>query len=388
LTLTEALVGHPVIDGEPAAIMGTVLDTARRPTPGSEGVIVSDEVEHVFLKALAVDPRERYADAGVFWNELLAAARITSGEVQEVRLPRDARAEPGGAWVERVERVEVPRRQSVRPPNGTVPLELQAVTPTLALETQHAGANAAPVLRPFPPTPAPFPPAASGAFEVPDLDLAPVSRPSPPRANSGMRPAVSPPIDLEDASGDSEFGHGAALDLDLPAHDPFIRRASSGGMSAVRLSEPPAASLRSPVTGASYPPPERSASPPPVTITQSVPPAAPLITPTAAASVPPPVSRAGVQAAPGPATPVAVVRPRPKVAFRLKLSADADATLVERLLPGGVVLGGAILVTVLDQIYSMVSGEIFMLGPLRTSVLAGFVMLLGVGLCLYRLKHD
>jgi hypothetical protein len=320
----------------------------------------------------------------------LAAARITSGEVQEVRLPRDARAEPGGgAWVERVERVEVQRRQSVRPPSGSMPLplELQAVTPTPTLDARLVGANAAPVLRPLPSAPGPFPPAVSGAFQVPDLDLAPVSRPSPQRANSGMRPAVVPAINLEEAAGDEELGHGASLDLDLPAHDPFIRRASSGGMSAVPPSEPPG-SLRSPIARASYPPPAASASPPPVTITQSVPPVAPLITPSAAASLPPPVSRAAAQAASATATPVVALTPAPKVAFRLKLAADADATLVERLLPGGVVLGSAILVTILDQIYSAVSGEIFMLGPLRTSVLAGFVMLLGVGLCLYRLKHD
>src|SRR3954469_1951737 len=44
LTLSEALVGRPLIDGDPAAIMGTILDANQRPTPGSEGVIVSDEV--------------------------------------------------------------------------------------------------------------------------------------------------------------------------------------------------------------------------------------------------------------------------------------------------------------------------------------------------------
>jgi hypothetical protein len=62
--------------------------------------------------------------------------------------------------------------------------------------------------------------------------------------------------------------------------------------------------------------------------------------------------------------------------------------LVERLLPGGLVLGAAILVTILDQVYSAVSGEVFTVGPLRTSVLAGLVMAIGVGLCLYRLKRD
>ena len=58
-------------------------------------------------------------------------------------------------------------------------------------------------------------------------------------------------------------------------------------------------------------------------------------------------------------------------------------------MPAGLVLGGAILLTILDQVYSAVSGEIFMIGPLRTSVLAGLVMLLGVALCAYRFfKRD
>src|SRR5207302_9215412 len=121
-----------------------------------------------FSKALALDPRERYADAGVFWNELLAAARISSGEVQEVRLPRDARAEPGGGT--RVERVDVARRPSGRAPSGP----MQAPVPDVPLhpeqETQALISGAAPELRMHAPSPAPFPPTVSGSFEVPDLD--------------------------------------------------------------------------------------------------------------------------------------------------------------------------------------------------------------------------
>jgi hypothetical protein len=70
------------------------------------------------------------------------------------------------------------------------------------------------------------------------------------------------------------------------------------------------------------------------------------------------------------------------------LAADPNASWVERLLPGAVILASAILVTILDQLYSWVSGEIFSLGGLRTSVLAGVVMLFGLGLCAYRLKRD
>jgi eukaryotic-like serine/threonine-protein kinase len=387
LTLSEALVGHPLIDGDPAAIMGTVLDPNRRPTPGGEGVIVSDEVERVFQRALALDPRERQSDAGMFWNELLAAARITSGEVQEVRLPRDARAEPGGGT--RVERVEVARRPSMRPPSGTMGMPLPAGVMALpTLDAPMASAlppgvgkaaplgNAAAELRSFSPAPvAAYPPAVSGSFEVPDLDLAPVSRPpvSRPaalRTSSGMRPAVAAPLDLDELPAD--FGAGASFDLDLPHNDPLAVRRSS------------------------YPPPERSVSPPPVTVSKSVPPPAPGARP---ASVPPaqgaqgpipPVSRAGAPQGPAPLPPapaMANVLPA-KPLFELKLAADPDATLVQRLLPGALMLGGAIAVTILDQVYTMVSGEVFTLGPLRTSVLTGLVMVLGVALCGYRLKRD
>ncbi|MES1184512.1 MAG: protein kinase [Myxococcales bacterium] len=382
LTLSEALVGHPIIDGDPAAIMGTVLDPNRRPTPGSEGAIVSDEVERVFAKALALDPRDRYADAGVFWNELLAAARITSGEVQEVRLPRDLRAEPGGGV--RVEHVEVTRRSpSARPVPGAAPLPIHA---SAGLELEAPLGNAAPQLRSFSPAPVPvpvsakLPPAVSGSFVVPDLDLAPVSRPAaPPRTSSGMRPAVAPPpVDMDELGAD--FGAGASLDLDLPSNDPFVRRASSGGMSAVRPSEPPPNSFRTPIPPprSSYPPPpDYSASPPPVAVSARSP-----SSPPHAGSLPP-VSRAGAP----PAAAGARLEPT-ATRFQLKLAPEPHATLVERLLPGGLVVGGAILVTILDQVYSAVSGEVFTIGPLRTSVVAGMVMVAGVALCLYRLKRD
>jgi serine/threonine protein kinase len=373
LTLSECLVGHPIIDGDPAAIMGAILDVSRRPTPGSEGVIVSDEVEAVFARALAVDPRDRHADAGVFWNELLAAARISSGELAEVRLPRDARAEPGGGV--RVERVEVARRPSARPPAQSPP---PSPRPTLDAPASSVGAPALRSLAPSAVRP-PFAAAASGSFEVPDLDLVPVSRPlPPPRSVSGLRAAVTPALDLDDVS---VFGAGGGeLALDLPPNDPLVRRASSGGMPAIRLGEAPGrVSSRPPLSAE---PARRLASPVPGVSSSPAPAVA------KKASVPP-VSFAS-PAVPGSAPPIsALLRPKPpRPRFRIRLAADMDATLFQRLLPGGALLGGAILVTISDQIYSAISGQVFSMGPLRTSVLAGVAMLAGIGLCVYRLKRD
>ncbi|HVW24198.1 MAG TPA: serine/threonine-protein kinase [Polyangiaceae bacterium] len=74
LTAVETLCGHTPLDGDQAAMMGQAIDPARRPTPRNEGVRVADRVEAIFARALAVDPRQRYADVATFWNELCEAA--------------------------------------------------------------------------------------------------------------------------------------------------------------------------------------------------------------------------------------------------------------------------------------------------------------------------
>jgi serine/threonine-protein kinase len=76
LTMVEALAARPILDGDHTAMMGTTLDDRRRPTPRSEGVQVPEGVERVFEQALAVDPRNRFRDAGQFWNALLAAMGV------------------------------------------------------------------------------------------------------------------------------------------------------------------------------------------------------------------------------------------------------------------------------------------------------------------------
>ncbi len=68
LTMVEVLIGEAPFDGDMQAVMGACIDEQQRPTPRTLGAELPDGVEAAFKKALAVDPRERYADIGAFWD--------------------------------------------------------------------------------------------------------------------------------------------------------------------------------------------------------------------------------------------------------------------------------------------------------------------------------
>ncbi len=74
---SELLSGQGPADGDDVATLGAAaMDATRRPTPRAFGAAVSDEVEAVFARALAVRPEERYGRAGQFWFELEAAGGL------------------------------------------------------------------------------------------------------------------------------------------------------------------------------------------------------------------------------------------------------------------------------------------------------------------------
>ncbi len=74
LVLVEALTNKAPLDGDDFVQLGFAsANTASRPTPRTFGAPVSDAVEAVFVKALAVKPEARYQSAGEFWNVLRQA---------------------------------------------------------------------------------------------------------------------------------------------------------------------------------------------------------------------------------------------------------------------------------------------------------------------------
>ncbi len=97
ITYLELLAGRAAIDGDPVAIMGTVLDEKRRPTPRTEGVRVPDVIETVMQKALALHPRDRHADAGAFWDDMeQALSSVTRSYSPASRRPPPVRPPSGG----------------------------------------------------------------------------------------------------------------------------------------------------------------------------------------------------------------------------------------------------------------------------------------------------
>ena len=73
ITLKDALEGDDFMQ-----IAYASADRQARPTPRSKGAAVTDEVERVFEKALAVAPGDRYRTMGEFWDALREALPATT----------------------------------------------------------------------------------------------------------------------------------------------------------------------------------------------------------------------------------------------------------------------------------------------------------------------
>jgi serine/threonine-protein kinase len=345
-------------------MMGTALDPQRRPTPRSEGIEVSDAVEEVFRRAFALDPRERQADAGAFWNELSAALGIARDARPISSIPpRDPRSD--GAAIPRVETIEA--FVSVR---SVAPVPASREAETLASDA-FSGSTAAL-------TPA-----------IPDLALeaAPASgqkRVRPRRTSSGSRAYSSSARDELEFDSQSDLVAARDIALDLPLHEErALSRASltpprsgsglPGGVLAGALAlEASSADASSPsrrsgtdwrASGRGLPEPADNSQHP-----LPAPQPGPVVTPLPKPGAAPAASRASSD----------------NLGLRAVPSAR-EPSLARRLLPGVILLLLSIIVTLADQAYAASSGEVFALGPLRAGWIGAGLMASGIGLIIYKL---
>jgi serine/threonine-protein kinase len=93
LTLTELCTQRPAIDGPPAAMLAQCLDPHRRPTPKRLGLDLPDELDQLFARALAVDPKDRTQSIEAFWGALEKELEIESSNPRKSHgnLAEDAR---------------------------------------------------------------------------------------------------------------------------------------------------------------------------------------------------------------------------------------------------------------------------------------------------------
>lgn len=139
LVLVEMMVGRAAWAGEEMADFLLVATQAERPTPRTLGLTVSDEIEELCKKALALDPRDRFATA----KDMLVAIDAVLGPT-EAALPLDFSGEPSQAAKDPTpptppaadsmptgEYEELRKRQSATPSKAATPSRatLEAVLP-------------------------------------------------------------------------------------------------------------------------------------------------------------------------------------------------------------------------------------------------------------------
>jgi len=154
LVLSETLSDRPPISGaDLVSVIAQSTDSARRPTPRALGVMTPDAVETAFRRALAVDPKARFADVAAFWEALTAAGRVGAmgrpAEGSGARAVGSGPIAPSGSTIPLATpfgghssvKIEAASRLSPKHPAAT--LEMGAAPPPVGV------AAGAPVVTPF-----------------------------------------------------------------------------------------------------------------------------------------------------------------------------------------------------------------------------------------------
>jgi serine/threonine protein kinase len=78
LVCVEMLTGRPALAENSGDLQAACTDPEHRPTPAARGLRLPAAVEHVFARALSLEPRARFRDANEFWQALCRAAEWSS----------------------------------------------------------------------------------------------------------------------------------------------------------------------------------------------------------------------------------------------------------------------------------------------------------------------
>jgi eukaryotic-like serine/threonine-protein kinase len=346
LTVLETAVGRPIIDGDSAEMMELACDPQRRPSPRNEGLLVSDAVEAVFERALAVDPRDRFPDARQLWDALEATLGLELSQMPNVGGPN---SRGSGALALDLPHLLEARRAAARLDDYEEPLE--------ALGSQGRGGS--------PPSSDPYHPSAvrggHGGYghlvpspEVPDLGFdgfdGAVGGELEALGPGSVPPESIPPQTHQSPVYPHDGGDAGSLDLALElASPPSARSSGALGQSSSSMQRPPAAMFDT------------------------------AISPRGPDSRPAPSSGSGGAALARP--PVSTSGPRPQLAPSLAAKAEATAqqgSLVDRIKLPLVLAGLGAVVIAGDAIAGAALGAPVLLGAIRLSWIGAGLAVVGV----------
>ena len=151
LVVGELVTGKTPLQGDDFVQLGFAsANPTSRPTPRTLGAPVSDEVEAVFAKALAVKPEDRFQSAGELWNALRQALDMTPMRTREssvadamskastLAIPSSVQSSLGGNAVPAAPtQVSVPIAPVSSPSNAAVPPATQ--TPVIVPAANGGG---------------------------------------------------------------------------------------------------------------------------------------------------------------------------------------------------------------------------------------------------------
>jgi serine/threonine-protein kinase len=174
LLLTELLTDRPpTAERDVVALLKAATDPTVRPTPRHRGASVPDAFEVACRRALAVDPRARFASIPELWSALVAGRRAST---PASRAAPPAYPPPGGP----------PYPPPLRPSYGQ-PSAVSSQAPSPAAMQVAQGPSQAPMAQ------APTQLAPSGHFSVASASRQPAGPFSSPAASAMSPPPMSPP---------------------------------------------------------------------------------------------------------------------------------------------------------------------------------------------------
>jgi serine/threonine-protein kinase len=163
LVLSEVLTDRPPADAhDVVGLLKAATDPTIRPTPRQRGAQVPDGIEVACRRALAVDPRARFASIGELWAAITAAARPAPAEIGRTSVggaPGTARAVTPEAGVrdaslaDPTARRAPPSHERARP--GSSPQITAGLPPAVRHVHTPPGPMSPPLVTP-PPMAAPF----------------------------------------------------------------------------------------------------------------------------------------------------------------------------------------------------------------------------------------